>query len=205
MKFDLTKLLLCAGIILALIVGRCTAPKPEPDHRTEDSLKRVIALKHLKIEAHRKNANKAFQRGLESAKAKVVVKIKYVRDTARNHALPLSKKDTLIKQVLGVPVSDSSKFTNQVANKVLDLATENVLLEESAKIDSNTIAFKDSGIKELEAALEQSGLESSTKDNLITEARNETTRAKKEARKQRRLKVLAFGVVAVIGTISIAK
>ena len=197
-------LVFCIAAIALFFVGRCTSPKTENinTHKV-DSLKRVIASKHNLAELYKRKAFKAMQRADEAQKVKVVTRTIYITQIAKNHSLPATKKDSLIKEMFHVEYSDSSKFTNPIANGILDLGSENVMLKDNAESDSITIEAKDEGIKELGAALNEITLEGGAKDGLIVEARTETKAAKKEMRKQKRLKWVAIIGIFTVGTLAV--
>lgn len=207
MKLNKIYLTFCIAAIALFFVGRCTAPKPiqSNDKHTIDSLNRRIAQSHQLAIIYKQNAQKAFQKGLDSQKAKVVVRTIYIKQIAKNHAMPATKKDSVIKEMFHVEYSDSSKFTTHVANGILDLNTDNKALKADAKLDSVSIAAKDEGIIELGQALNSITEEGGSKDGLIIEERNATNAAKKEVNKQKFLKWVAIITTFVVTTIAISK
>lgn len=205
-KFNKTYLAFCVVAVALFFVGRCTHKPVVIDNSYKiDSLNRVVALKQLQIKMHQVNAVKAFKRGADSQKAKVVVRTIYREKIKQNHAMMPTQKDSTIKEMLKVPYSDSSRFTPPVANGILDLGTENKVLKVEARLDSTTMVAKDEGIKELGEVINALTDEGGAKDVLIIEERENVRKAKKEARKQKILKWTAVVGLFIVTSLAVSR
>jgi len=205
-KFNKIYLLFCIAAIALFFVGRCTGPKIVIDNSYKiDSLNRVVALKQLQIKLHQANAVKAFKRGAESQKAKVVVRTIYREKIKQNRLMRSSQKDSVIKEMFNVKMTDSSRFTEPIANGILDMGEENKVLKVEARLDSTTMAFKDEGIKELGEVINSLTEEGGAKNDIITEERENVKKAKKEARKQKILKWVAVVGLFIVTTLAVSK
>lgn len=187
MKLDKTKLAFCIAIVAALFVGRCTAPKSEilDNNHTIDSLQRRIAQSWQMQQIYKQNAAKAAKKAQEAQNRKPVIKIQYLKDTARNHAYKPSKKDSLIKEIFHIDkllnidtnlfklrgAKPSITLTSGFADGVLDMNSENIMLKSNAIQDSLTIAAKDEGIEELGYALNEMTASGEAKNEIVIQER----------------------------------
>lgn len=206
MTFNKTYLIFCIAGIALFFAGRCSGPKPEivDNKHTVDSLNRRIAQGYQLIQIYKQNAAKAFQKGIESQRQKVVIRTIYRKDTAKNHSYKPAKKDSLIKEMFKVPYSDSSRFTNPVANGILDMHAEVHAFRQEAILDSISLEAKDEGIQELGYALNEMTASGEAKNSLVIEERNTNKKLRKEIRKQKFYKWLAFGGLAVVTTLAVS-
>lgn len=206
MKLNKTYLAFCIVAIALFFVGRCTHKTVVIDNSYKiDSLNRVVTLKQIQIKLHQANAIKAFKRGADSQKAKVVVRTIYREKIKQNHAMRPTQKDSVIKEMFNVEMTDSSRFTEPVANGILDMGAENKVLKVEAKLDSTTMAFKDDGIKDLGEMINAMTEEGGAKNEIITQERENVKKAKKEARKQKRLKWVAVVGLFIVTTLAVSK
>jgi len=206
MKFNYIYIAFCLAAIALFFVGRCTHKPVVIDNSYKiDSLNRVVALKQIQIKLHQSNAIKAFKRGEESQKAKVVVRTIYRAQIKQNRLMRPSQKDSVIKEMFNVEMTDSSRFTEPVANGILDMGAENNVLKIEAKLDSTTMAFKDEGIKDLGEIINAMTEESGAKNDIIKEERENVTKAKKDAMKQKRLKWVAVVGLFIVTTLTVSK
>lgn len=192
--------------------GRFTAPKPvvEDNKHTIDSLTRRVAQAHQLAQIYKQNANKAFQKGVNSQKEKVVVRTVYKADTSRNRKMKRVELDSTIRKIFGGKSSidfdqkiDTAWTTGTLVN-ILDMNSENKMLKENAVIDSTTMVAKDEGIIELGQAINALTEEGSAKDGLVIEERENVRKLKREVRKQKRLKWVAIVATFVIGSLAIS-
>lgn len=205
-KLNKTYLVFCIVAVVLFFVGRCTHKPVVIDNSYKvDSLNRVVALKQLQIKMHQANAVKAFKRGAESQKAKVVVRTIYREKIKQNRLMRPTQKDSIIKEMLKVPYSDSSKFTSPVANGILDMGAENKVLKVEARLDSTTMVAKDEGIKELGEVINALIEEGGAKNDIITEERGNVKKAKREAIKQKVIKWVAVVGLFVVTSLFVAK
>jgi len=206
MKLNKTYLAFCVVAIALFFLGRCTHKPVVIDNSYKiDSLNRVVALKQIQIKLHQSNAIKAFKRGEESQKAKVVVRTIYRAQIKQNRLMRPSQKDSVIKEMFNVEMTDSSRFTEPVANGILDMGAENKVLKVEARLDSTTMAAKDEGIKELGEVINALTDEGGAKNDIITEERENVKKAKKEARKQKVLKWLAVVGLFIVTTLAVSR
>lgn len=205
MRFNKIYLSFCIAAIALFFIGRCTAPKPEivDNKHTIDSLNRRIAQSQKINQLHKEIALKAIKKAQESQKVKVVIRTVYIKDTARNHALKPMEKDSVIKAIFGRAQSDSSRFSKHIANGILDLKSESLMLKKASTLDSISLAAKDEGILELGQVINSLTDEGSAKDGIVIEERETNKKLKKEIRKQRRLKWLAVSGIFVVSTLAI--
>lgn len=189
-----------ALVIVVAGVMRGCGPEPEHDYtsqRTIDSLLRVVARQESRKVYYQGQAEAAYKRGLDAQKGKVIIRTIYRNDLKANRALNKHLKDSIIKATFALdPTMDESMFSEDVANGVLDLKSENKALRADDEIDSLTIGelkvayhAKDSALLACDSA-KQAG------HDLTRLAAKDVAQAKKEALKQARMKWVGIGAAA---------
>lgn len=206
MKINKTYLYFCIAAISLFFTGRCSRSKPVviDNKHTIDSLTISARVSHNRALIAEANAHKAFKKGIESQKVKVIVRTIYNNKIIINHALSPSAKDSLIKKMFHVEYSDSSTFTQPIANGILDLGSESELLKANALIDSTSITELTGAYLQLDQALNESDTVSIVKDQIIIEERNTNKKLRKEIRRQKAFKWLAVGCIFVVTTLAIS-
>lgn len=207
MKINKIYLAFCIAAIALFFVGRCSGPKAVviDNKHTIDSLTISAKASHNRALMAEERAHKAFQKGVDAQKVKVVIRTIYRNDTSKNHSYTPGKKDTLIKEMFHVKINDSSKFSTPVANGILDLRSENTMLKSNAALDSVSLMAKDEGIQELGYALNEMTASGEAKNGLVLEEREINKKLRKEIRRQKFFKWLAFGGLAIVTTLAISK
>ena len=207
MKLNKIYIAFCLSAIALFFAGRCTAPRAVAiDNKHQiDSLTRASTIAHKRALIAEELARKAYERGINHQKAKVIFRTVYMRDTAKNHAMKHEEKDSVIKKILNVPLSDSSYFTTPVANGILDLGSENHRLKLNAYADSLSNASMKEAFGHMEIALIESGNAGEAKNQIIIEERETNKKLRKQIRRQKVLKWLAVSGIFVVSTVAISK
>lgn len=140
-------LTILVGLVVGYSVYTCTQDRyNEVTRAFADSLGQSRSREQM----YRDSARINVQRGIQAQEAKPLVVIQYLKDTTRNHRLSLHTKDSLIK--IGLPPGDSSRITDPLANKVLDMGSRITMLYDEAKLDSITIGDLMIGYYQLDTA-----------------------------------------------------
>lgn len=173
------------------VVQSCADKRSYTHYRAlQDSLGRVVVESRVREETLVKNARLAYKAGLDAQAVKVVIRTVYRKDTASNHRLTLHAKDSVLKTDLP---GDSTKFTDRMANKVLDIQSENKALKAEARQDSTTI----SKIKIAFHGIDSANMECHIQNATLTQSlSNAESRVKKERAKSVPWKI-ATGVLAL--------
>lgn len=176
-------------------VGRCTAPAPYVSHANEiDSLNLRIRAANSREIALRKAASDAFARGLAAQAKKPALVIRYIHDTARLHAYSKHVRDSLARLALTGNAADTSEFTFEAVNGVLDLGKEVETLKAGDVLDSTAIA-------ELKLAYHEADSARCACDAGKTALGEEVAILKKEVRRQRFLKWLFISIGLIAGKV----
>ncbi len=187
-------LALVCVIVTWYVVQSCTETRSYTHFLAlQDSLTNEVTQSRVREENARLNARTAFTRGLNAQSSRVIVRTVYRKDTAANHRLTLHAKDSVIKHATGL-VGDTTKFTDPMANKVLDIESVNKELRAELKIDSVTIGELMGAYYQLDTASE----ECHKQVELLTLSSKESRDQVRKERKKTRLWQVAAVVALVL-------
>lgn len=193
--------------VAGITVRKCGEPLPDyTSQKVIDSLKSQVARYKTRETYYNSQAEAAYQRGLDAQKAKVVIRTIYRNDIEANHRLKKEVKDSLIKAMFSSnPRMDSSLFSGEVADGVLDLKSENKALRSDDVVDSLTIGelkvayhAKDTALLACDSALVVQG-------GLVGIAEKDTATAKKKAKRRGFLNWVLGGLAVVFAIIAVSK
>lgn len=193
----MTKYLISIVVLAAAFfaVGRCTAPVPYVSRSGQiDTLERRVHSAESREIALRKAAGDAYARGLAAQAKKPALVIRYIHDTTRLHAYKKVVRDSLVRLLLTGDARDSSEFTFEAVNGVLDLSAKLGMLTSADSLDMETIANLKTGYLTLDSALCECRKKSSAQSE-------EVVILKKEVKRQRLLKWLFAGTGLIVGLI----
>ncbi len=127
-------------ILLAFFVGKCSRPQGRDYEGELRSLAAEAAQLKKEMVAKKLEAKQAYEKGVASQAGKVVYKTRYRLDTARNRKYRKFIKDSLSRVLLGLDQWDSSAFSWDAGNEILNLGSEVTMLRADDLADSTSIA-----------------------------------------------------------------